>query len=68
MEKTAVGELRNLDRKEKQLEENKKKLVERRDTFKEKQRRKEKAGNGQYRGEVRNIERKKSLKEMKENV
>ena len=36
MEKTAVGELRNLDRKEKQLEENKKKLVERRDTFKEK--------------------------------
>ena len=36
MEKTAVGELRNLDRKEKQLEEIKKKLVERRDTFKEK--------------------------------
>ena len=46
MEKTAVGELRNLDRKEKQLEENKKKLVERRDTFKEKERRKEPAGNG----------------------
>ena len=68
MEKTAVGELRNVDRKEKQLEENKKKLVERRDTFKEKERRKEPAGNGQYRGEVRNIERKKSLKEMKENV